>query len=61
MYGNANLLFIQFEAIAVTWVYSFAVTYLLFKVLDATMGLRVSPEEELVGLDLSQHGEAAYT
>ena len=60
LYGNANLLFIQFEAIAVTWVYSFAVTYLLFKVLDATMGLRVSPEEELVGLDLSQHGEAAY-
>lgn len=61
LYGNANLLYVQLIAVAVTWIYSFAVTYLLFKVLDATMGLRVSGEEEQVGLDLSQHGEAAYT
>jgi Amt family ammonium transporter len=61
LYGSADLFFIQLGAVAVTWVYSFAVTYLLFKMLDATMGLRVSSEEEQVGLDLSQHGEAAYT
>ena len=61
LHGNANLLGIQLAAVALTWVYSFVVTYLLFKVLDATMGLRVTTEEELVGLDLSQHGETAYT
>jgi len=33
----------------------------VLKVLDAVMGLRVTPEEEELGLDVSQHGEAAYT
>ena len=37
------------------------VTFLLLKGLDATMGLRVSLEEEQMGLDLSQHNEAGYT
>jgi Amt family ammonium transporter len=36
------------------------VTFILLKVLDATMGLRVKEPDELAGLDLSQHGEEAY-
>ena len=45
----------------VAWVYSFAVSWILLKILDATMGLRVSEEDESLGLDLSQHGEVGYT
>jgi len=41
-------------------VYSFAVSYGLFKALDRIMGLRVSREDEMMGLDLSEHGEAGY-
>ncbi len=36
------------------------VTFVLLKILDATMGLRVSQQEEIQGLDLSQHGEEGY-
>ena len=35
-------------------------TFVLLKVLDATMGLRVTAEDEMQGLDLSQHGEEGY-
>jgi len=41
-------------------VYSFAVSYGLLKLLDRIMGLRVSREDEMMGLDLSEHGEAGY-
>ena len=58
--GNPGQLGIQAIAIAATWIYSFAVTFGLAKVIDAFMGLRVRDEEEAVGLDLSQHGEGAY-
>ncbi|HLO09439.1 MAG TPA: ammonia channel protein, partial [Desulfobacteria bacterium] len=59
-YGNAKLLAIQFLAVAVVLIYSFAVTYGLLKILDKVMGLRVSREDEMMGLDLSEHGEAGY-
>jgi Amt family ammonium transporter len=58
--GNAHQVIVQLIAIAVTWGYSFAVTYGLARVIDAVMGLRVREEEEAVGLDISQHGEGAY-
>jgi Amt family ammonium transporter len=58
--GNPGQLAVQALAVAVTWVYSFAVTYGLSKLIDAFMGLRVRDEEEAVGLDISQHGEGAY-
>jgi Amt family ammonium transporter len=58
--GNPGQLGIQAIAIAATWIYSFAITFGLAKVIDAFMGLRVRDEEEAVGLDLSQHGEGAY-
>ncbi len=50
----------QIVAVVVTWVFAIVVTFIILKVLDATMGLRVSPEDEVVGLDLSQHGEEGY-
>ncbi|MBI5341808.1 MAG: ammonium transporter [Deltaproteobacteria bacterium] len=60
LYGNPKLLAIQALAVVVTLAYSFTVTFLLLKVLDKTMGLRVAKEDEIQGLDLSVHGEAGY-
>jgi Amt family ammonium transporter len=60
LYGNPGQLAVQLLAAAATWIYSFAITYALARVIDAFMGLRVRDEEESVGLDLSQHGEGAY-
>jgi Amt family ammonium transporter len=60
LYGNPKQLGIQFLAVVVTWVLAFVMTSVILKVLDAIMGLRVSEEDELVGLDLSQHSETAY-
>jgi Amt family ammonium transporter len=58
--GDAGQLVKQLVAIGATWGYSFVVTFMILKVLDLVMGLRVSEEEELAGLDVSQHGERAY-
>src|SRR4030067_3270401 len=57
LYGNSDLLYTQVIAVAVIWVYSFVATFILAKVIDATIGLRVGEEEEAVGLDVSQHAE----
>ena len=59
-FGNPGLLGVQGLAVVVTWVYSFGVTFILLKILDKTMGLRVSEEDEDSGLDLSQHNETGY-
>ena len=61
LYGEVSTLGIQILAVVVTWVFAAVVTFVLLKVLDATMGLRVSLEEEQMGLDLSQHNEAGYS
>ena len=58
--GGSKLLVNQLIAIGATFVFSFAITWAAAKILDATIGLRVSAEDELVGLDQSQHAEAAY-
>jgi Amt family ammonium transporter len=50
----------QMVATAVTWALAIVVTFVLLKILDATMGLRVTQDEEVQGLDLSQHGEEGY-
>lgn len=60
LYGNASLLGIQALAVAVVAVYAAAVTWGLLKLINAAWGIRVSPEEEMQGLDASQHGEPAY-
>src|SRR5262249_34577250 len=59
-YGNPKQLGIQILAVVTTWVLAFVMTTVILKVLDAIMGLRVSEEDELAGLDLSQHSETAY-
>jgi Amt family ammonium transporter len=58
--GNASLLLGQLVAIAVTWALAAVGTFIILKILDAVMGLRVKRDEEIQGLDLSQHGEEGY-
>ena len=50
----------QLMALAVTWLLAAVATFIILKVLDATLGLRVSQQEEIQGLDVSQHGEEGY-
>ncbi len=59
--GNPGLVWTQFISVVATMAYSFIVTLVLLKLVDATMGLRADQEDEIQGLDLSQHGERAYT
>jgi Amt family ammonium transporter len=58
--GNAGQLGKQLAGIGAVWGYSFVFTFAILKVLDVVMGLRVSEEEERLGLDASQHGERGY-
>ncbi len=58
--GNASLLLGQLVAVVVTWILAAVATFAILKILDATMGLRVKRDDELQGLDLSQHGEEGY-
>jgi Amt family ammonium transporter len=58
--GGFSLLGKQLLAVGATLVWSFVVTYILAKVIDATIGLRVAHDEEAEGLDVTQHAEAAY-
>ncbi len=60
LYGNAGQLLVQVIAAGVTFVYSGIMTLIIFMVIKYTVGLRVDEEEEIVGLDESQHGEKAY-
>jgi ammonium transporter, Amt family len=59
-YGNPRQFFVQAAAAAVVLGYSVVATAILTKAIDATLGLRVTPNEEEVGLDISEHGERAY-
>ena len=58
--GGLALLGKQFIAVGVTLAFSFIATMLIAKLVDATIGLRVTEEEEISGLDLSQHAEVGY-
>jgi len=60
-FGNPAQVGVQALSVLVAWIYSFAVTWVLLKLLDRVMGLRASEEDESLGLDLSQHGEVGYT
>jgi len=59
-YGNPGLVVTQMIAVGATMAYSFVVSFILFKVLNAVMGLRVTNDDELIGLDTSLHGESGY-
>ena len=58
--GGWTLMGHQALAVVAVVAYSFIVTYILAQILDKTIGLRVSEEDEAAGLDLSQHAETAY-
>jgi Amt family ammonium transporter len=58
--GNAHQLLNQLVGVAIAWGLAIVGTLLILKVVDITIGLRVSEEEEVQGLDLSQHGEEGY-
>jgi Amt family ammonium transporter len=58
--GNVKQVLIQLVDIAAVMIYAFGVSWVLAKIIDVTMGLRVQQDEEIVGLDISQHGERAY-
>lgn len=60
IYGNVDQFVAQAIGAGIAIVYAFVVTLALAKIVDVTMGLRVSEEEEYVGLDIAQHGEKAY-
>jgi len=60
-YGNPGLVLIQLKAVAVTAIYSFVVSLVLFKLIDLIMGLKVKEQDERIGLDLTQHRESGYT
>ncbi len=60
-YGNPNQLMVQLVATVVAAVFAFLVTFLLAKILGSIFGLSVSQQEEEVGLDISAHGERAYS
>lgn len=60
-FGNPGQIGIQILAVIVTIVFSFGMTYLLAKMLSASIGLRVTAIEEEIGLDISSHGERSYS
>jgi Amt family ammonium transporter len=59
--GGAELLWKQVQASALTLVFSFVLSYVIALAIHKTIGMRVSQEDELVGLDQTQHAETAYT
>jgi len=58
--GNAHQLLNQFVGVLVAWAIAIVGTLVILKVVDMTIGLRVTDEHEIQGLDLSQHGEEGY-
>ncbi|NMB86431.1 MAG: putative ammonium transporter [Methanosaeta sp. PtaB.Bin018] len=60
IYGNLHQFQVQIMAAGASVIYAFVLTYILAKIVDEVMGLRVSEDEEYVGLDIAQHGEKAY-
>ncbi|MGD0999462.1 MAG: ammonium transporter [Candidatus Brocadiia bacterium] len=60
-YGNPRQLLVQAAGVGATAAYAFVSTLIIYKLVDRFVGLRVAERDELLGLDLSQHREAAYT
>jgi Amt family ammonium transporter len=60
-FGNPKQFLIQLITVAVTMVYSFGGTIIIYKIVDWVTGMRVTEKDEIMGLDLTQHNENAYT
>jgi Amt family ammonium transporter len=61
LYGNPRQLLVQLTAVAAVTVYSLVATYLIIKFVNVLIKVRVPDREEIMGLDLTQHHEHAYT
>jgi Amt family ammonium transporter len=61
LFGNPGFLGVQLVAVVATGLFSLVGTYLILMVVNRLLGLRVSPDQERMGLDLSQHNERAYS
>ncbi|OGP67949.1 MAG: ammonia channel protein [Deltaproteobacteria bacterium RBG_16_44_11] len=61
LFGNVHQLFVQGLMVVVTIVFAVVMTFVIFKVVDAIIGMRVEENNEVMGLDLTQQSEAAYT
>jgi Amt family ammonium transporter len=59
-FGNPGQLWIQFVSVIATWILAVVGTFVILSIVKAFMGLRISDEEERMGLDLSQHNERGY-
>jgi len=59
-FGNPGQVIIQAIGVGATWMFSFVGTFLILKLIEGTIGLRVNREDEVLGLDLTQHSERAY-
>ena len=57
---NFHQLFNQLVGVLIAWTMAIVGTIMILKIVDVVVGLRVSPEHEVQGLDLSQHGEEGY-
>ena len=61
LYGNPQQLLIQIAAVVLTYVFAGVGTFIILKIIDAVIGLRLKPEAEFNGMDISDHGEEAYS
>ena len=59
--GNPGQVLIQLEGVAITMVWCGVISFILFKIIDVLIGLRVTVEEEIDGLDISLHGEVIHS
>jgi Amt family ammonium transporter len=59
-FGNPEQLWIQFVSVAATWAFCFTASFILFKIVDVAMGLRMTKEDEAKGMDLALHSETGY-
>jgi Amt family ammonium transporter len=60
-FGNSKLFLVQLMLVIVVPLFAAAMTWIIFKAVDALVGMRVEKKDEIVGLDLTQQSESAYT
>jgi Amt family ammonium transporter len=61
LYGNPQQLLLQLAAVILTYIFAGVGTFVILKIVDALVGLRLKPEAEFNGMDISDHGEEAYS
>jgi Amt family ammonium transporter len=60
-FGGVHLFLVQLALVAVAVLYALIMTTIIYRIIDQFIGMRVGKKEELIGLDLTQHNESAYT